>query len=112
MKQPNQKNYKIIGALQYEFSRVGIYIGAHNFLVLAGTGYLIIKGWLPIPLWLFMLLDVALIFLLMIFDYLYVLPSVLSFTNMQRWEHNNPWRKYMEEMKAEIIEELRKQNRK
>lgn len=109
MKTPNQKRYRFIGALQFEFARVGIYIGLHNYIVLAGSGYLILKGVLPIPLWLFIALDFGIIMALMIFDYMYVLPSVLSFQNQQVWEHNNPWRDYLIEMKKEIIEEIKKE---
>jgi hypothetical protein len=106
MKVPNQKRLKVIGALQYEFTRIGIYIGLHNYIVLAGSGYLILKGVLPIPLWLFISLDFGIIAMLMVFDYMYVLPSVMSFQNAQVWEHNNPWRKYLIEMEERLMTEI------
>lgn len=109
MKIPNQKRFKFIGALQYEFTRIGIYIGLHNYIVLAGTGYLIVKGILPIPLWLFIAVDFGIILALMAVDYMYVLPSVLSFQNQQVWEHNNPWRKYLEEMEERLMKEIKKE---
>jgi hypothetical protein len=108
MKVPNQKRLKFIGALQYEFTRIGIYIGLHNYIILAGSGYLILKGLLPIPFWLFIALDFGLIVALMVFDYTYVLPSVMSFSNQQVWEHNNPWRKYLVEMEERLMAEIEK----
>lgn len=56
------------------------------------------------PFWMFILLLVFIIIVLMIVEWIFVLPSVFGATSIQAWEHENPMREKLESMEKEILE--------
>lgn len=56
------------------------------------------------PFWMFILLLVFIIIVLMIVEWIFVLPSVFGASNRQAWEHENPMREKLESMEKEILE--------
>ena len=105
MKKPEQKRIKYIGAIKNIFARSTFYISILNFAMLAVTSYSVVV-WkvLPIPFWLFFLILVLTVVGTMVFDYIIMLPSEMSFMNWQAYEHNNPIRKDLEEIKKKLEE--------
>ena len=108
MKIPKQKRIKYIGGLKLLLARSSFYISILNFLMLASTSYVVvIKKYFYIPFWLFLLSMVAVVVVVMIFEWAVMLPSEISFTNWQTYEHNNPIRKDLEFIKQDL-DELKK----
>lgn len=104
-KKPKQIRVKYIGGLKTLISRCTFYIGILNFLMLAATSYtVVVKGIIDVPFWVFLLGMVVVVLVAMIFEYTIMLPSELSFTNWQTYEHDNPIRRDLEEIKEKLKE--------
>lgn len=105
MKKPQQKRIRYIGAIKNILARSTFYISILNFAMLAATSYaVVVKGVISIPFWLFFSILSLLIVAIMIFDYMIMLPSETSFMNWQSYEHNNPLRTDLEEIKKKLEE--------
>jgi hypothetical protein len=71
--------------------------------MLAGTTYVIVvKGIVAIPFWVFLLGISGIVAIAMIFEYVIMMPSEIAFTNWQVYEHSNPMRTDLEEIKKEL----------
>ena len=108
MKIPKQKRIKYIGGLKLLLARSSFYISILNFLMLASTSYVVvIKKYFYIPFWLFLFCMILIVIGAMVFEWAIMLPSEISFTNWQIYEHNNPIRRDLESIKHDL-EELKK----
>ncbi len=111
MKKPSQKRIRYIGAIKNILARSTFYISMLNFAMLAATSYaVVVKKVILIPFWIFFLLLLIGIGAMMIFDYTIMLPSETSFINWQAYEHNNPLRKDLEEIKS-LLEDKNKREK-
>ena len=109
MKIPKQKRIKYIGGLKLLLTRASFYISILNFLMLASTSYVVVvKKYFYIPFWLFLMGLVAVVVVVMIFEWAIMLPSEISFTNWQYYEHDNPIRVDLESIKHDLEELKRK----
>ena len=103
MKKPIQKRVRYIGAIKNIFSRTTFYISILNFAMLAATSYVVVvKGIIDIPFWVFLLFISVLVLVAMVFEYTVMMPSEYAFINWQSYEHNNPIRTDLEEIKEEL----------
>ncbi|OYT63832.1 hypothetical protein B6U67_01820 [Methanosarcinales archaeon ex4484_138] len=77
------------GRIKVVFSRLGAYVGYVNFAILLMTFYSV-KGYKYAPLWLYIVITIAGILCLGLFDYLIVMPCEIAFQNEQAVKHQNP----------------------
>jgi|SRR3989304_7556199 len=103
LKIPEQKKLSPFwGGLKELLIRAMVYIGIINFILIMITAYhTAIKDIMPIPFWLFFLVLTFILFVVMIFEYIVVLPSSIAFANRQSYKHDNP-------IKDDIIRILKK----
>lgn len=94
---PEQKKVSpFLGGLKELFSRVMFYAGIINFILIVVTAYhTSIKDITPIPFWVFFLTLIIGLFIAMVFEYVVILPSSISFSNRQSYKHDNPIREDM-----------------
>lgn len=103
MKKPEQKKVRYIGGLRNLFSRTSFYISIFNFCMLCGVSYqVIVKQYFSIPLWIFIGCAMFMIFLTMVFEYTIMMPSEISFMNIETYKHNNPIKRDLEEIKKDL----------
>lgn len=103
MKIPTQKRIKYIGGVKVLFTRTGFYITLLNFLMLTVTSYtVVVKDVIKIPFWFFFLIICIVLFCAMLFEWVILLPSEIAFSNKQAYEHNNPIRGDLEDIKREV----------
>lgn len=79
------------GGVKDILGRAMFYIGILNFILIMITAYhTSIKDMIPVPFWIF-LMALSIVFLIaMIFEYVIILPSSISFSNRQSYKHDNP----------------------
>lgn len=94
IKIPEQKKVgPFWGGLKELIGRVMFYAGIINFILIMITAYhTSIKDIMPIPFWIFFLVLSVGLSILMIFEYIIILPSSISFSNRQSYKHDNPVR--------------------
>lgn len=96
-----------IGGLYNQTMRTLAYWSVVNsviLLVLAWDGTLgqLIRGWFPwLTLPYFITIIVAIVLIIMVVDYLVILPGVYAFGNRQTAEHDNPIYKELKEFRKE-----------
>ena len=49
-----------------------------------------IKDIIPVPFWIFFMVLTVILFVVMVFEYVIVLPSSIAFSNRQSYKHDNP----------------------
>ena len=100
---PPQRRVKYIGAIKNVLSRSTFYISILNFFMIIATSYVVvIQKYFPLPFWCFLLVLILLVIGIMVFDYIIMLPSEISFMNWQTYEHNNPLREDLENLREEL----------
>lgn len=89
---PEQKKVSPFwGGIKELLGRAMFYIGIINFILIMITAYhTSIKDIMPIPFWTFFLILTAIVFVVMIFEYIIILPSSMAFSNRQSYKHDNP----------------------
>ncbi len=89
---PEQKKVSPFwGGIKELLSRAMFYIGIINFILIMITSYhTSIKDILPIPFLVFFLILTAILGIVMVFEYVVVLPSSIAFSNRQSYKHDNP----------------------
>jgi hypothetical protein len=104
IKIPEQKKASPFwGGIKDILGRAMFYIGIINFILIMVTAYhTSIKDMMPIPFWTFFLVLSVLLFVVMIFEYVVMLPSSVVFSNRQSYKHENPMRDDMNK----ILEKL------
>ena len=92
IKIPEQKKVSPFwGGLKELLGRAMFYIGIINFILITITAYhTSIKDIMPIPFWIFFLLLFIGLLILMILEYVIILPSSIAFSNRQSYKHDNP----------------------
>lgn len=81
------------GGIKDILSRAMFYISIINFILIMVTAYhTSIKDIIPVPFWTFFLVLSVLLFAVMIFEYVVMLPSSVVFSNRQSYKHENPMR--------------------
>lgn len=122
---PEQKKVSPFwGGIKELLARAMFYVGIINFILIMVTAYhTSIKDIMPVPFLTFFLILTAIVFVVMIFEYVVILPSSIAFSNGQSYKHDNPIKDDMnkilgklddmeKEMKIleENIEELKKRS--
>lgn len=103
MKKPIQRRVRYIGGIKNLFTRSTFYISILNFAMLAATSYVVVvKEFVNVPFWVFLLVISGLVLIAMVFEYVVMLPSETAFLNWQSYEHENPIRTDLEEIKEEL----------
>jgi hypothetical protein len=108
MKQRNIGNWW--GAFMTLAGRVSAYVSIINLVLLAIFAYPSVSGFISsyisivIPFWAFMLIIVLLPFTMMMFEYIFGLPSFIAFNNQQAYKHGNPIRIDIEILKEDATE--------
>jgi BMFP domain-containing protein YqiC len=95
------------GGIKDVLSRAMFYISIINFILIMVTAYhTSIKDIIPIPFWTFFIVLSTLLFVVMIFEYVIMLPSSVVFSNRQSYKHENPMRDDMNRIleKLDIME--------
>lgn len=91
------------GGIKDILGRAMFYIGIINFILIMVTAYhTSIKDIIHIPFWTFFLVLSVSLFVIMIFEYVVMLPSSVVFSNRQSYKHENPMRNDMNK----ILEKL------
>lgn len=99
-----------IGAARNLFVRSMFYISLINFLMLAMTTYtVVVRDVVEIPFFVFIVVLVVIIAVSLLFEYCIVLPSETSFMNKQVYEHDNPVKDDLQEIKNTLYD-LKKTN--
>ena len=110
---PPQRRIRYIGAIKNVLSRSTFYISILNFFMIIATSYVVvIQKYFPLPFWCFLLVLILLVIGIMVFDYIIMLPSEISFMNWQTYEHNNPLREDLEKLDKKVNQILSKINKK
>jgi len=110
---PPQRRVRYIGAIKNVLSRSTFYISILNFFMIIATSYVVvIQKYFPLPFWCFLLVLILLVIGIMVFDYIIMLPSEISFMNWQTYEHNNPLREDLEKLDKKVNQILSKINKK
>jgi len=103
MEKIEQRRVRYIGAIKNLFGRTVFYVSILNFIMISSTTYVIvIKNVINISFILFIFIILGIIILAMIFEFKFVLPSETAFLNWQTYEHNNPLRTDLEEIKKDL----------
>lgn len=97
-----------IGGLKDIVMRTMFYVTALNFIMLVVTSYSVslrdfmgnYVGWFSFPVFLGIL--VFILFVAIIIEYKFILPSQWNFVNKQQYEHESPIKKDMEEIKDRL----------
>ena len=89
---PEQKKFSPFwGGIKELLSRAMFYIGIINFILIMITAYhTSIKDIMPVPFWIFFMTLTVVLFIVMVFEYVVVLPSSIAFSNRQSYKHDNP----------------------
>lgn len=89
---PEQKKVSTFwGGIKELLGRAMFYIGIINFILIMITAYhTSIKDIMPIPFWTFFLALIVILFIVMVFEYVIILPSSIAFSNRQSYKHDNP----------------------
>ena len=89
---PEQKKFSPFwGGIKELLSRAMFYIGIINFILIMITAYhTSIKDIIPVPFWIFFMVLTVILFVVMVFEYVIVLPSSIAFSNRQSYKHDNP----------------------
>lgn len=89
---PEQKKVSPFwGGIKELLGRAMFYVGIINFILIMITAYhTSIKDIMSIPFWTFFLVLTAILFIVMVFEYIVILPSSISFSNRQSYKHDNP----------------------
>lgn len=113
---PDQKKVSPFwGGIKELLGRAMFYIGIINFILIMITAYhTSIKNFMPIPFWAFFVTLTVILFIVMIFEYIVILPSSIAFSNRQSYKHDNPIKEDMNkiitklddiEQRLELIEQ-------
>lgn len=93
-----------VGAARNLFVRSMFYISLINFLMLALTTYaVVVRDVVEIPFVAFIAVLIVIVGVSLTFEYCIVLPSETSFMNKQVYEHDNPVKDDLREIK-EILQ--------
>jgi len=107
---PKQRSIRKLGAIKNLFTRTGFYISLLNFLMLSATAYqIVIKEYFSLSYVIFLFILCTIVLGAMGFEWWIMLPSETAFGNWQTYEHQNPWRKDLEEVQENlriVMEEL------
>ena len=89
---PEQKKISPFwGGIKELLSRAMFYIGIINFILIMITAYhTSIKDILQMPFWIFFSILTIILGIVMVFEYIVVLPSSVAFSNRQSYKHDNP----------------------
>lgn len=94
-----------VGAARNLFVRAMFYISLLNFIMLALTTYtVVVRDVIEIPFYMFILGLIVLVCVSLLFEYCIVLPSETAFMNKQVYEHGNPVRDDLQELKGTLQE--------
>lgn len=105
MKQVNIGNWW--GMLITLAGRLGTYVSMINLVLIAFFAYPSVSVFITnlvgivLPFWAFLLIVIALPFVAMIFEYIFGLPSFITFNNQQAYKHGNPMREDIEILKED-----------
>jgi len=89
-----------LGAARNLFVRSMFYISFINFLMLALTTYtVVVRDVVEIPFVMFIAGLIVIVAISLLFEYCVVLPSETSFMNKQVYEHDNPVKDDLKEIK-------------
>jgi len=100
---PSQRRVRYIGGFKNLLMRTTSYIAILNFLMIAVTAYYTtVRYFLPIPFAIFMLCLVLLVFVAMLIEWRYVLPSEIRFLVWQQYIHENPLVRDVKELKEAV----------
>ncbi len=105
------KQYNIgsaVGGLKDLAIRTMVYVTAINFLLLVVTAYSVTLRdfmiqylpWINFPM--FIGAIIVTILIAMVIEYKFILPSTWGFTNRQQYEHRNPIREDLSEIKERL----------
>jgi len=68
----------------------------------------IFAGWgIQLPFWMFLVAIAVFVLIVVIVEWVFMMPSFYGAGNIQAWECENPQRELMEKMEADIIEARR-----
>lgn len=114
---PKQKKISPFwGGLKDLLSRTMFYVAIINFMLIVIMSYhTSLKEIIQIPFWIFILILTICLFIIMIFEYMIMLPSSTAFSNIQSYKHENPIKEDLKNIlkKIEVIEEhLKNKNNK
>jgi hypothetical protein len=103
---PKQKNIgSFLGGLKTIFSSVTFYIGLINFALIVPTAYnTTLKYYLPISFLEFVLMVLIILCVAMYVEFVWIMPSGISFANKQSWCFDNPIRKEFEKLNKRLDE--------
>lgn len=89
---PEQKKVSPFwGGIKELLGRAMFYIGILNFILIMITSYhTSIKDMIQIPFWIFFSMLTMILGIVMVFEYIVVLPSSIAFSNRQSYKHDNP----------------------
>lgn len=92
------------GGIKELLGRAMFYIGIINFILIMVTAYhTSIKDIMPVPFWVFFLSLTVVLFIVMIFEYIVILPSSIVFSNRQSYKHENPIKDDMNKILEKLV---------
>jgi hypothetical protein len=112
MKILKQHRIRHIGGIKSIFARTQYYLSMMSFLQMTAVTYtVVVKLRYPWMTWYHYLAGlVVVIFIAGLFEFKVMLPSEQAFSNWQWWEHGNPIRPILDDLKKEL-KELREEVR-
>ncbi len=97
-----------LGGLKDLFSRTTLYISIINFILIAITAYEVtlkslILQYVPwMSFWVYFLTLVAIVLLVMVLEFKFIVPSHYTFINKQEYEHQSLYAKDLKEIKERL----------
>jgi hypothetical protein len=108
IKQTNVGNWW--GAIMTLAGRLGTYVSMINLVLITFFAYPSVSGFIfgfigiTVPFWLFILMIFISPFIIMLFEYKFGFPSLVSFNNQQAYKHGNPMRDDIEKLQKDVAE--------
>ena len=101
-----QKNPKSAwGEIKLTYQNTAVYISLINYVLLAGNAYsLWVRDWANLPLWAFLLMLGAVIFVAMIIEYKFSMPAQYRALWDQCYRHSTMLPNEVNEIKAKLDE--------
>lgn len=98
---------KLIGSMKLLFQQITPYLNIFTLVFSAIAAYAVVAKtfleWgIQFPFWIFLLLLGIGLTMLLAFEYFIMFPSFFSSWNKQWWDHDNPMRKEMKEMREQM----------
>ena len=97
-----------VGGAKEVLGHTIFWVSMINFVLIAATAYnttlkdyiINYMGWVTFPL--FMLFLAIVVFIAMLIEYRFIIPSVMAFRNKQEYEHQNLIRKDLDKIKKKL----------